>query len=217
MLKINDSVKVKQGIKDPDSEKYDLGGWQGHIIEIHELGGELPIITVVWDSITLKAMPSEFIEECIRDGFGFEEMNLSEDEVELAEARNQGPDRREAVQFIEQAYSWADFGEQGRRIKAVEDACEKDYFIMQHWFEHLEDNLIIPCTAIYRGDSNKKLRNGAEITINGFVDADDDYGVIGSAIYNRSWIQVLLCDVEPVEKTKNTEALSDYAVWFANR
>lgn len=36
MLKINESVKVKLGIKDPDNEQFDLGGWQGRIIEIDD-------------------------------------------------------------------------------------------------------------------------------------------------------------------------------------
>lgn len=39
MLKINDLIKVKPGIKDPDHETFDMGGWQGSIstIELYYL------------------------------------------------------------------------------------------------------------------------------------------------------------------------------------
>ena len=76
MLKINDSVKVKPGIKDPDNEMFDIGGWQGRITEIESSKGEDAIVTIAWDSITLLAMTREFIEESVRDGYAFAEMNL---------------------------------------------------------------------------------------------------------------------------------------------
>ena len=33
-LKIGDSIIVKEGIKEPDSEEFEIGGWQGRVIEI---------------------------------------------------------------------------------------------------------------------------------------------------------------------------------------
>lgn len=33
-IKIGDSVIVKQGIKEPDLEEFEIGGWQGRVVEI---------------------------------------------------------------------------------------------------------------------------------------------------------------------------------------
>jgi len=85
MFKMNDLVRVKPGVKDPDTERYDLGGWQGSITSIEEIPGEEPIITIEWDSKTIEMMPAAFIEESLRDGYSFDEMNLSADELEPAE------------------------------------------------------------------------------------------------------------------------------------
>jgi hypothetical protein len=32
-MKIGDSVKVKDGIKEPDNEDFEMSGWQGHCWE----------------------------------------------------------------------------------------------------------------------------------------------------------------------------------------
>jgi Calcium binding len=217
MFKISDSVKVKPGVKDPDNEIFDLGGWQGRISAIEQSEDEEPIVTIVWDSITLREMPKVFIEKSLREGYDFEEMNLLESELELAPARDKAEDSHEVAASLEDAFRWADLGEQGKRIQAVEDSCEDDFHLMHHWFEHLENNIELPIKAKYTGDSTQNLRQGAEILINGFVDADDHYGVIGSAKYQKQWIQVPLCDVEVLESSKKTEALEDYIVWFANQ
>jgi len=33
-MKTGDSVKVKDGTKEPDTEDFEIGGWQGRIVEI---------------------------------------------------------------------------------------------------------------------------------------------------------------------------------------
>ncbi|MCE7925820.1 MAG: hypothetical protein DYG98_22445 [Haliscomenobacteraceae bacterium CHB4] len=217
MFKINDSVKVKPGIMDPDNETTDLGGWQGRITGLDDSDPGEILITIAWDSRTLRDMPREFVEESIREGMDFSEMTLLADEVELTAARDKAQDRNDVIRMLEQENNWADLGEQGKRIQAVEDACEHDFALMDHWFEHLENQVELPVKARYVGDSSANLRHGAEILINGFADTDDDYGVIGSAIYQKRRIQVLLCDVQVLESSKKNEALEDYIVWFANR
>lgn len=217
MFKINDYVKVKPGIMDPDNETTEIGGWQGCITEIDDSDPNEILITIAWDSQTLRTMPGEFVEESIREGLDFSEMTLLADEVELTATRDKARDRDEVIRALEQENSWADLGEQGKRIQAVESACEHDFALMDHWFEYLENNVELPVKAKYVGDSSQNLRHGAEILINGFAETDDDYGVIGSAIYQKRWIQVLLCDVQVLESSKKSEALEDYIVWFANR
>lgn len=217
MFKINDSVKVKTGIKDPDTGKYDMSHWQGRVCEIEEVEGYPPVITIAWDSLTLKGMPKSFIEESIRDGYVFEEMNLYVHDVERTEPRDMLHDSDEIVRSLEELFAWVEIGKQAKRIQAVEDACLNDFDLIHHWFTHLYRNMEIPCKVIYKGGSNPDLRPGMEITINGLLDANDKAGVIGSTMHNRRLVQVRLCEVAPAEKTHGTEALEDYVVWFANR
>jgi len=217
MFKINQPVKVKPNMMDPDTGRYDISGWQGWVVKIEELKDRAFTLLIAWDSQTLQSMPEPFVEESVRDGYLFAEMYLSAEDLEAAEPRDDPRYRLKIVELLEYAHRWAELEEQGKRIRTVEDDCEADYFIMDCWFEYLENNLEIPCPATYVGDSNRHLRHGAEVTVNGFVDADDLYGVIGSVIYKRRWMEVPLCDVKPKESTKSTQALEDYVIWFANQ
>jgi hypothetical protein len=216
MFKINDTVKVKSGIKDPDNEQFDLSDWQGRIINI-EKNTDDPLVTIEWDNVTLMNMPAEFIEDSEENGYGFSEMNLLASEVELTFAREIEHNRGEIIASLEQNSSWAGFGEQGKRIKIVVNDCKNNFAIMQHWFEHLDKNLDIPVKVKYTGDSNQNLRYGSELVINRLKDADDTYGVIGSGKCQGRQVQVPLCDVEVLEFSEKTQILEDYVVWFANQ
>ena len=59
-LKIDDSVKVKNGILCPDMEDLCIGGWQGRISEIAEDDDDNTIVRIEWDSITLKNIPDYY-------------------------------------------------------------------------------------------------------------------------------------------------------------
>ena len=50
---IGESVVVKPGVTDPDTGRA-IGGWQGRISAILD-GAE--ILTIRWDSLTLRSMP----------------------------------------------------------------------------------------------------------------------------------------------------------------
>lgn len=52
-IKKGDSVIVKEGVKDPDTDEFEIGGWQGRVIEIDNLSEKNnALITIEWDSIT---------------------------------------------------------------------------------------------------------------------------------------------------------------------
>lgn len=173
---------------DPDTGKYDLSGWQGRVTDVYEEPGEERILCIQWDKQTLQEMPKTFIRESIADGYEYAEMNLGESEVELSDSRDTVEERTALANALEEENYWVDFGDQGDRIKKILDACPyEDFDIMTHWFEHLENTIELPVRLKYVGDSNQNLRNGAEILLNSFVDADDEYGVIASARYDRRW------------------------------
>src|SRR2546426_12487164 len=79
---IGESVVVKPGVTDPDTGR-DIGGWQGRIGAIFD---EEEILTILWDSLTLRSMPEAFIAWSEEEGLSWSEMNLSTEEVEPASA-----------------------------------------------------------------------------------------------------------------------------------
>lgn len=216
MLQPNDIVRVKPGIEDPDFGG-DIGGWQGRVTEIDTTNPEDVLVMIEWDANTLNCMSRAYLKACFADGFDHEHMKLGVSELELVQNPKEDGDRRAVLDALEKEYSWEDLGEQGLRIKAVEDACIDDFALMDHWFEYLETHIQLPLNAKYIGDSSRNLSYGAILQINGFTEADEDYGVIGSARFNKRWVEVPLCDIEVLEPSSQTQALEDYIVWFVNR
>ena len=213
MFKINDSVKVKPGVLDPDDEKYDMSGWQGRIISIDEDD----LITIAWDSATLRQLPKQFVKDSVRDGYSFEEMSLSSSDVELAQARDHAQDVALVADELSDAYYWANMGEQGERIQAILDIIEQDDAKFDDWFDFLKAKLKLPCKAIYQDDSISVIGSFKEVTITRLVDTDDHYGIIASVKCDGDRLQLPLCELQSIEKNKETELLDDYSVWFANK
>jgi hypothetical protein len=79
---------VKPGRADPDYG-YDLSGWQGRVIENHRVDEQKkPLVTIAWDSLTLKQMPDEMIQRCEEDGLDWSSMGLHASEVAPASPRD---------------------------------------------------------------------------------------------------------------------------------
>jgi hypothetical protein len=55
---IGDSVVVKNGVKDPDSDA-SIAGWQGRISDIDPYN---MLIYIQWDCVTLQGIPEETIQ-----------------------------------------------------------------------------------------------------------------------------------------------------------
>jgi hypothetical protein len=215
MFQINDYVVVKPGVKDPDNEQFDLSGWQGRVLETEpQENGEL-LVTILWDSVTLLAQPKVFLEDCLLGGYDFSEMTLFASELEAATARDTEEDRIFALQELQDATYWLDAGEQGKRIQAIEDACDEDTNIFDVWLDHLTKMVTLPVRAQYMGESNQLIRLGDEVEINGFSDIQEIYGVIVSVKYKDNWQQFPLGSLQIEEINENTQALEDYLVWFA--
>jgi hypothetical protein len=217
MFNLNEIVRVKPNTQEPDFKKSDLGGWQGRVIEINAEDPDEILLLIEWDTTTLKNMDKIYIKACIREGYDYESMWLDVSDVISVTPSAETDNRSAVVEALEAEYHWEDLGEQGERIKAVEDACKNDLAIMDHWLAYLESNVTLPVAAKYVGDGNRSISFGAVININGFADTNDIYGVVGAAKYQKRSIQVLLCDIEILNLSPENQALDDYIVWFANR
>ncbi len=104
-FEVGTSVKVKKGVKDPDTETYNMTGWQGRIsnlIKDEDSGKQL--YEIAWDSITLEKMPRRFIDESLEDGCAFEIMVLSENQIEKTSPRDTEKEVEETIVKIEEEY-----------------------------------------------------------------------------------------------------------------
>lgn len=118
-LKIDDSVKVKNGILCPDLKELCIGGWQGRISEIAEDDDDNIIVRIEWDSITLENMPDYYIDQSIEDGLDYSAIYLHPDEVELTQVRDKEEDVEEVIENISKTHAWGYLGEVGKRIQKV--------------------------------------------------------------------------------------------------
>lgn len=220
-LKIGDSVKVKHGILEPDNEEFEIGGWQGRIIKIdRENNAENILITIEWDSQTLKQIPAEYIIESEVEGLSWQTMVLFESDIEKADARDTIKELKSMQNKLEDEYYWSSFGEKGIRIEEVLKGINQKYEneSAQRWYEYLESNLSFPFKAVVSLESySTSIKDGDVVIVKSLIDSVDLYGIIAKTSFERHNLDIPLLELEVKdEKSKNYQLLNDYKVWFSN-
>lgn len=220
-LKIGDSVKVKEGTLCPDIEDLRIGGWQGRVSEIGEDDDGKDLICIQWDSITLKNMPANFIDQSEEEGLEHARMYLWPEEVELAECRDTEEDVTNILAEISKSHSWSWLGEEGKRIqKVLADVDEEDVIeALEAWENYLEKNLTFPFNAEVSEHQDKgPLQSGDKVSVKKISLVDDLYGIIIELWLSRKKYAFPLCDLEVIARdSPNYQSVKDYCVWFANR
>jgi Calcium binding len=214
---IGESVVVKPGVTDPDTGR-DIGGWQGRISAILD---EAEILTIQWDSLTLKSIPPANIAWSEEEGLSWSEMNLLLDEVEPAAARDTGDDVAAVIAELESQTSWLYLGgEQGKRIQAIVNQAEghNELAVLRAWHIYLEEHLVLPFAATVVEYQRGPVRQGARVTVLTITFLDETYGTIVAVKHTHGVNDLPLCDLKVTEADAGARQLvEDYAVWFANR
>lgn len=219
---VGDSVKVKAGTLEPDTEAFSIEGWQGRVVEIREDPEEPTIVDIEWDSITLRNMPQEFIEECEEEGLDWSRMGLYPDDLEAAPERDTIKDVKRVHEEIEDAhihsYSW--LGEEGKRIREILQGIDPrdDLGAVKRWGMHLERHLTFPFEAVVEEwQEQGPLRTGDRVKVKSISLIDDLYGVIVAIRRGHERFDCPLCELTAVnESSTNAQLLQDYRIWFAN-
>ena len=214
---IGESVVVKPGVTDPDTGR-DIGVWQGRISAILD---EAEILTIQWDSLTLKSIPPAHIAWSEEEGLSWSEMNLSPEEVESVAARDTEDDVAAATAELESQTSWLYLGgEQGKRIQAIVNRAvgHSPLAAFRAWHAYLEEHLVFPFAATVVEYQRGPVRQGARVTVLAITFLDETYGTIVAVKHKHGVNELPLCDLKATEADAETRQLvEDYAVWFANR
>jgi hypothetical protein len=212
---------VKRGTVDTDYG-YDLSGYQGRVIENHYADKQKkPLVTIAWDSLTLKQMPEEMIQRCEEDGLDWSHMGLYASEVAPASPRDKIHQVEDVRAELEQKHHMDYLGEEGRRIQQVlNSATTKGQLgALKAWKKYLEGNLTFPFDAeVSAWQERSPIKSGERVRVLGINIADDSYGLIVGIKTKHGRYDFPLCDLAVIpEISPNYQPVKDYAVWFANR
>lgn len=239
-IKIGDSVRVKSGIIDPDFKKYDMTNWQGRITAVDN--DENDYIEIMWDSITLNQIPSEFIESSLDDYCDFSIMWLNVDEVEITESRDTPNDVEKKKEEINEHYRHISFEEQDANISKILN--RKDLSVTEKnqdkYYDYLDEHITYPSIltgsedfsweepylfGVFDEREYERLKKKRPSYTNhykllGLGDIIDDLrGILVDVqrISDKKKFVIPLWDLKTVDrKDKNHQLISDYSYWMSN-
>ena len=154
-FQVGDSIVVKQGVLDPDFGT-DISGWQGRISELERQNN---LISIDWDSVTLKNIPDAVIDKCEENNLNWARMDLEPTEVELTQPQDTEEDVAATIEQIESQHRWSYLGEEGKGIQAVlaEVDPDDDLAAGEAWKEHLEKVLSFPSVTWRRPNPTRLI------------------------------------------------------------
>lgn len=221
-MKLGDSVIVKQGVKEPDFEEFSIGSWQGRVVEIDTKSDkDNNLIMIEWDSLTLRQIPSNYIEQSERDGLDWKNMTLYESELEKSKPRDTKENVKQAQDKLSDKHYWDSLGDEEIRISKILDNVnpQDEMKCLQKWVEYLDNKLSFPIHAIVsHSEDNWLIKSGDRVIIKSLPHIVDTYGIIASIRLNYKKYEFPLCDLEVIDKTKSDfQLIDDYRTWFSNR
>ncbi len=220
-FKVGDVVRIKEGVTDPDDSQSDWSGWHGRVIDISGLAQDTPVIVIELDSITLRSLSAEYIEQSEEQGLDWSQLYLFPEDVEPTAPRDTAREVQRVRDKLGALHGWAALGEEGKRIQAVlgEAVLEGDWKQMGVWADYLQRHLSFPFEAeVYESDRRGPLRVGDRLVVLAVEDVDDSYGVIMKCRRGRERYHFPLADMKAVDrKSPNYQAVDDFGVWFSNR
>ena len=219
-FQVGDSVMVKPGVQDPDYGD-DMSGWQGRVTEIDARPPDPPLVTLQWDSVTLRNMSRSTVARATKEGLDWSTIGLYLSELEPVDPRDTLADVESALAEIASHVAWLHLGDEGERIQEVLDEVDPDDedACLEAWFNHFEKTLTFPFDAILaESEHYGPIRTGDTVRVIALNEVFEDYGILVDVKKERRTYQLPLADLEVKDKhAPQYQPVMDYAVWFANR
>jgi hypothetical protein len=179
------------------------------------------MLTIQWDSLTLKGLPTAFIEYRVKEGLAWTEMNLEPQEVTHPDPRDTVEEMAAAIAAIEPGFSWRWVGgEQGKRIQQqiVNQAQGTGALaVSKAWHTYLEEHLRVHFAAV-AGARHGSVRPGDTVKVLGVSFWDEAYGTLVAVKHPEGVYELPLQELDPAGAAETTQALAeDYQLWSANR
>lgn len=216
-LQIGDTVKVRQGFKDPDT-KVTMGGWYGSVTQLFP---ETGTAMIAFDSQTLRDMPAKYIEQCEEDGLSWRKYGYDLTDLTKVEPRDTEEQASAVAAEIEAKNIYAYLGKEGQEIRRIIQSVDPDGE-MDHlyvWAEYLKDHLRFPFEAVVdEWQSRGPLRSGDKVRVHAIEDSDKMYGIIVKLRRGLRRFHFPLSDLAPADKTSpEYHLIYLYRTWFANK
>lgn len=214
---IGAAVVVKPGVKEVETG-FDMSGWQGRVADVDD---ENNLLTIEWDSITLRALPAAYIEQSEENGYGWDQYLLPPTEVTLTTTRDSEADVEAAIIELQQLYAWVALGPEGKAIQSVlKDVDPADTAAaITTWENHLRAVLRFPFQAVIAEfQEHGRLQAGDQVLVRKLAESDEHYGLLVEIKSKHGIGHFPLCDLEAADpQSPNHEHVQNYAIWYANR
>ena len=216
-FRVGDKVRVKIGVPDPDFSDIPLGGWVGTVKEVDQASRQCYYL-ITWTEETLKNVPPVFIKRSERDGLAFEEMNLTEDDIEAYDGQ---PLSIEQPTHIKTKPLSPD--DQDDRVNLILGATGDDPVpdvneeTLQAYWRYLSSNLVVPFEAKHcPEDGPENAVTVTRLSDPEEYDCDEFYGLFCEARLRSRQIIVPLGEIEVKKGKPNHQLIDDYLYWFWN-
>ena len=216
-LQIRDVVKVRDGFYDSELG-VDMSGWHGRVSKLYpEEGNAL----IAFDSLTLLALPSSFIELCEEEGYSWSDYGYGLDDLSRTEARDTLSRVLTVLKGLQKRYQFSYLGEEGRELNKIFLSIDPDGTMvpLDVWGTCLQQNLTFPFEAVVdEWQEPGPLRAGDKVRVSQIEVVDERYGLIIKAKRGRHQIHFPLCDLAATDKdSPNFDLIDLYCTWFANQ
>lgn len=226
VLKVDDAVRVKDGIMDPDYEEQCIGGWTGAISDI-DRSTNPPLVLITWDEKTLtELIGAEVLARADRHGLRGDCMWLGLTDIERLDLvqstqppqparldarlhEGQGEPVEEVDLRIAQIFGLSESEE----LPDVTEAALESYH------QYLCTHLRFPFDGEYTRETGPLQDTSYLINVTGLVDmedCDEFYGLLCEGRQSRRRVVVPLAEIEVGSEDSNFQLIDDYRGWFWN-
>lgn len=221
-LKTGDSAIVNQGMKEPEFEEFEIGGWQGRVVEIDYESNKVHVLIIIeWDSLTLKQIPPKYIQQSEMEELDWQRMNLHESDLNKTTPRDRVENVKKVQEKLSDKYYWFSYGKEGVRISKVLGKTNRhdEMKCLEKWDKHLDKHLSYPVQAIVSEEADDwVIKSGTALKIMSITNYVDMYGIIVKVKVGRETYDMALCEIEVLDKkSMDHRLINDYLVWFGDR